>query len=102
VVTKLRAPGQLAATPGCKANSRANPKGAVARDEQAVDGVVREMLTHRWLPGASANAIEAKQSEFCAEPEIPIGCLGNGVDVAQGETLPDGPDGVRVLADVER
>ena len=34
---KLRAPGQLAAVPGYKAGKRANPKSAVARDEQAVD-----------------------------------------------------------------
>ena len=60
------------------------------------------MLTRRWLPGDTANAIEAKQAEFRAEPEIPIGRLGNRVDVAQGEPIPDGPRRMRVLADVER
>ena len=60
------------------------------------------MLTRRWLPGDTANAIEAKQAEFRAEPEIPIGCLGHRVDVAHGEPVPDGPRGVRVLVDVER
>src|SRR5271165_2682820 len=102
VVTKLRARGQLAATPGCKAHSRANPKGAVSRDEQAVDGVVGKMLTRRWLPGATANAIEAKQAEFCAEPEIPIGRLGHRVDVALEGPILDGPHGMCVLTDVKR
>jgi hypothetical protein len=60
------------------------------------------MLTRGWLPWDTANAIEAKQVEFTAEPEIPIGCLGDRVDVAQGKPVPDGPRGVRVLADIER
>ena len=88
---QLRALGQLAAAPGYKAGKRANPESAVARDEQAVDVFVREMLTRGWLPGDTANAIEAEQAEFRAEPEIPIGCLGHRVDVAQGEPVPDGP-----------
>ena len=46
---KLRVPGQLAAIPADKAGKRANPKSAVARDEQTVRG--GEMLTRRWLPG---------------------------------------------------
>jgi hypothetical protein len=57
---------QLATIPGHKASKRANPKSAVARDEQAVDVFVREMLTRRWLPGDAVNAIEAKQAEFPA------------------------------------
>ena len=63
--------------------------------------VVREMLTRRWLPGATANAIEAKQAEFCAEPEIPIGRLGHRVDVALEGPILDGPRGMRVLTDVQ-
>src|SRR5208337_2602014 len=73
----LRARGQLGTVPTYKAGKRANPKSAVARDEQAVDVLVREMLTRRWLPRNTANAIEAKQAEFRAEPEIPVRRLGN-------------------------
>jgi hypothetical protein len=62
---KLGVAGQLAATPANKASKRANPKSAVARDEQA-KGLVGEMLARRGLPGDTANAIEAEQSEFPA------------------------------------
>jgi hypothetical protein len=62
---KLGVAGQFAATPGNKAGKRANPKGAIARDEQA-KGLVGEILTRRGLPGDTANAIEAEQAEFPA------------------------------------
>ena len=60
------------------------------------------MLPGGWLPRGSANAIEAKHAEFRAEPEIPIGRLGNRVDVALDEATPDSPRHVRILADLKR
>ena len=66
------------------------------------DGAAREMLTRWWLPGDAAVAIEAKQAEFRAEPKIAIRSLGNRVDIAFEEPFPNGPRGVRVLADVQR
>jgi hypothetical protein len=60
------------------------------------------MLTRGWLPSDTAHPVEAKQAEFRAEPEIPIGRLGNGVDVAQGEPVLDGPRSVPILADLQR
>ena len=58
--------------------------------------------TRRWLPRNTANAIEPKQAKFRAKPEIPIWRLGYRVNVAQGESLPNGPRSARVLADIER
>src|SRR5271166_3806541 len=59
----LRVRGELAAIPAYKAGKRANPKRAVARHEQSV-GFLGELLTRRWLPGDTSNAIEAKQAVF--------------------------------------
>src|SRR5208337_2600308 len=61
-----------------------------------------ELLTRGWWPGDTAITVETKQSEFRAEPEIPIGRLGHRVDVTEREPVPDGPRGMRVLADIER
>lgn len=69
---------------------------------RAVDILLREMLTRRWFPADTANAIEANQPEFRSEPEIPVRRLGHRVDVAQGKPVPGGPNGLRVLADIER
>ena len=99
--TKLRVLGQLAAIPAYKASKRANPKSAVARDEQTIRSA-GEMLTRRGLPGDSVNAIKAKQAEFAAQPEIPIGRLSHREDGAHGEPVPGGPRGMRVLADIQR
>src|SRR6185295_1073828 len=85
-----------------ESGKRANPQTAIACDEQAIDVLIGELLTRRWLPGEKANAIEAKQPEFGPEPEIPIGCLGHGVDVAQRKPVPNRPRVVRVLADPQR
>jgi hypothetical protein len=41
--------------------------GAVARDEQAVDVFVRELLTRGRLPSSAANPIKAKQTEFLCQ-----------------------------------
>ena len=60
------------------------------------------MLTRRWLPGDTANAIEAKQAEFRAQPEIAIGRLGHREDGADGEPVPGSPRSVPVLADIQR
>ena len=97
----LRVLGQLVAIPAYKAGKGANPKSAVARDEQTI-GLVGEMLTRRWLPGESVNSIEAKQAEFTAEPEIPIGSLGYREDRAHGEPVPGGPRRMPVLAHLQR
>jgi hypothetical protein len=59
------------------------------------------MLTGRWFPADTANAIEAEQAEFRAEPEIPIGCLGNRVNGPLEKPVPNGPRVMRVLGDVE-
>ena len=100
--TELRTPGQLAAPPGYKAGIRANPESAVARNEQAVDVVCRADADPQRLPWAPSNAIEAEQTEFCAQPEISVGCLGHCIDVALEEPIPDGPCAMRVLADLQR
>jgi hypothetical protein len=44
----------------------------------------------------------ARQPEFPAKPEVPVRRLGYRVDVAQREPVPNGPRGVRVLANIQR
>src|SRR6185369_1690892 len=78
---KLGIPDQLDAIPAYKAGKGADPKCAVARDEQAVRSI-RELLTRRGVPGDKANAIEAEQAEFAAQPQIPVGRLGHREDSA--------------------
>ena len=80
-----RGPDKPAVPQDHESAKRANPKTAVAGDEQAIDVLIGELLTRRWVPGEKANAIEAKQPEFGSQPEIPIGRLGHRVDVAQGD-----------------
>jgi hypothetical protein len=60
------------------------------------------MLTLWGLPGDSANAIEAKQTELRAQPEVTVGSLSNRAYVAFGESVADLPRGMRVLANIER
>lgn len=59
--------GQSGTVPTCKPCKGSDPKGAVARDQQAVR-TFGELLAGRWLPPRDVNAIEAKQAEFRAEP----------------------------------
>src|SRR6266566_1274257 len=70
--------------------------GAVARDEQAVDVFVTELLTpggcHRVLRTPS----KRNKPNSCAKPGITIGRLGHGVDVAHGKPVPGSPRGVGV------
>ena len=74
---KLRVVSQLAVLPTCKPMISANPKTPIARGEQASNIVAGEMLTRWRLPWDAPNAIEAKQTEFRAEPEITVGRLSN-------------------------
>src|SRR5208337_316885 len=98
---KLRVLRQFAAIPAHEASKRANPKSAIARDEQAVRSA-GEVLTRRWLPGDSVDAIEAIQAEFAAQPEIPVWRLSHREDGADGEPVPGSPRSVPVLADLQR
>src|SRR6266478_2436986 len=74
---KLRVVSQLAALPTCKPVIGANPKGATPRGEQGSNVAAGEMLARGWLPCDAPNTVEAKQTEFRAEPEITIGRLSN-------------------------
>jgi hypothetical protein len=60
------------------------------------------MLARGRLPGNAPNAVEAKQAEFRAEPEITVGCLSNRVDDGFEKAVANGPGVVGVLIDVER
>jgi hypothetical protein len=60
------------------------------------------MLIRRRLPRDRSHAIEAKQAEFCTQPEITVRCLSNGEDQAFGKALTDLPRRVCVLTDVQR
>jgi hypothetical protein len=59
------------------------------------------MLTCRRLPWERPDAVEAKQAEFRAEPEISIPSLGNGVNVTSEKSFADCPRGVSVFTDIE-
>src|SRR5277367_2952530 len=93
---------QLAVLPTCKSFSGANPKTSIARGEHASNIGAREMLARGRLPRDAPNAVEAKQAEFRAEPEITVGCLGNRVDDGFEKAVANGPRVVGVLIDVER
>ena len=101
LVVSFRVLRQLAAYPAKEAGKRANPESAVARDEQTVRRG-GELLTGRGLPGDSVNAIETKQAEFAAQPEIAIGRLRHREDGANGEPVPGSPRSVPVLTDIQR
>ena len=100
-LVELRIVGQLGAIPANKTREGADPERSIARHQQAV-GFVGELLTCGRLPASEVKAIETKQSEFPAEPQIAVGCLGHREDGAQRVSVPDGPRGVRVLADLQR
>ena len=54
------------------------------------------------MPRDPLNAIETKQAELRAQPEITVGCLRNCLDAAFEKALPDRPRRVRVLIDIDR
>jgi hypothetical protein len=68
---------QLAVLPTGEPINGADPQTPVAPGSQGSNIVAREMLTRWRLPRAVANAVEAKQAEFRAEPEIAVGRLRN-------------------------
>src|SRR5260370_23557926 len=73
--SKLRVVSQLAIFPTRKPFISANPKTPVAPGKHVLNKAAGEMLTRRGLPWYKPNAIEAKQAEFRAEPEITVGRL---------------------------
>jgi len=81
---------------------RANPKTSIARDEEASNNVAGETLIASRLPRDGSNAIEAKQAEIRAQPEVTVGGLRDCVDSASGKPFAGLPRRVRILTDVER
>src|SRR5580693_538720 len=67
---------ELAVLPTCEPLIGANPKTPIAPGEQTCNHAAGELLTRRRLPGDGPDAVEAKQAEFRAEPEITVGRLG--------------------------
>src|SRR5215469_5930032 len=100
--SKFRVLNQLAVLPTCQPFPSADPKRPVARDQHPPNISGGEMLTRRRLPGDAPNAIEAKQAEFCAQPDVTVGRLSKRDDTAFGKALANPPRRVRVLADVKR
>src|SRR5260370_36150518 len=98
---KLGVLRELAAFPTGKPFRGANPKGPVARGDQTPDLIGREMLVGRRLPGNVSDTIETEQAKLGSQPEIAVGCLGEGENGAFGKALADSPRRVRVLADVQ-
>src|SRR5260370_11244890 len=98
---KLGVLRELAALPTGKPFRGANPKGPVARGDQTPDLIGREMLVGRRLPGNVSDTIETEQAKLGSQPEIAVGCLGEGENGAFGKALADSPRRVRVLADVQ-
>src|SRR5262249_29148714 len=93
---------QLAVLPAGESAQGASPRPPVARALQASDIAAGEMLPLWRLPGDGPHAIEPKQPEFGAEPEISVGRLCDGTNDAWSKPFDGFPRGVRVLADVER
>jgi hypothetical protein len=92
---------ELAGFPTSQSGLSSNPKSAVAGGEQAVNKTAGETLTGWRPPRDVPNPVESQQAEFGTEPEIPVGCLGNTINLAPGKAVAIFPRTVRVLADVE-
>ena len=74
---KLRVLSELAALPTRQPFGvpiQRVPSRAASRPRMSLDG---KMLIRRRLPGDVPDAIEAKQAEFRAQPEITVGRLGD-------------------------
>src|SRR6185503_12289795 len=98
---QFRVVSQLAVLPAGEPAEGANPKPSVARALQASDIACGEMLPRRRLPRDGPDAIEPKQPEFGAQPEIPVGRLCNRPNKATRKHFADFPRGVCVLTHVE-
>jgi len=98
----LRVLSQLAILPTGQPFVSANPKSSIARDEEFANKAAGKMLIPWRLPRDAPNAIEAKQAEFRAQPEITVGRLRDRLDGAFGKAFADLPRRVRVLTDVKR
>src|SRR5271157_3016377 len=92
---------KLAVLPAGKPLVRANPKSAVARNQEVLNKIAGELLTVWRLPRDGLDAIEAGQSGFRAQPQIAIRRLRDRKDCAFGEAFAHLPRGVRVLADIK-
>src|SRR5579859_2306495 len=99
---ELRIQGEPIASPACQARVRADPERAIARTEQTADVGIWERLTRRRLPRNGPDAVEPKQPQLRAEPQITVRRLTDGFDLASGKSLLSPPGSVRVLTDVER
>jgi len=93
---------EAAVLPACQPSEGADPKRAIAGDQQLVDFAAGELLAARRRPLGAANAIEAAQAEFGAEPEIAVGRLRDRINGAFGNAVADLPGVVLVLVDVQR
>src|SRR4030095_6466220 len=98
---QFRVVSQLAVLPAGEPLEGANPKPPVASAVQACDIAVEKMLALWRLRGNGAHAIEPKQAEFGAQPEIPVGRLCDGANEAFRKPIDGFPRGVRVLTDVQ-
>src|SRR5262249_3666759 len=92
---------KLACLPTGKPFKCANPQGAVVCNQQGGDPVAGKLFPTWRLPWHGTNAVEAKQAEFRAEPEISVRCLGNPANFPFSKSVADLPRRVRVLTDVE-
>jgi hypothetical protein len=66
---------KLTVLPACKPFDSADPKAPIASGEQVSNIAAGQMFTRRRLPWDAPNAVESKQAEFRAEPEIAVGSL---------------------------
>src|SRR5262249_21202119 len=74
-VSNFRVPRKPAVLPTDKPFVGTDPKSAVAGDQQTRDIIARELPAGRWRPVDGPHAIEAKQAEFRAQPEVTVGRL---------------------------
>src|SRR5262249_20715543 len=99
---ELRVHSERSGLPARHAVEGGDPQRPVARGEQRRDVSRRKTPTRRRLPRNRPNAVEAKQAELRAEPDIAVGRLRERGDGSLREAFSDSPGGVDVLADVER
>src|SRR5690242_14570795 len=94
--------GKAGVLPTHKARRGADPKAAIARDQQLSNIAALKRCTRQRQPGSFAEPIEPQEAEFRPQPKITVRCLSDCLDRAIEEAVTDRPGGMRVLAEVQR
>src|SRR5262249_8419359 len=88
---------QRASVPRRETTVGPDPQRAIASAEQAHDAVGRQRRPTERLPTDGSDAIETKQAEAGANPQVAVRCLRDRLDLTPREAVAYFPGGVGVL-----